>query len=1086
MGTILNILEEIYMKEEYFINDKDSFVIKNYQNKPTFSSFLPGIAGKLGIPMWVFYVNRGQAIASFGTKDKDNSIMEFYPANKSYSNVSLNGFRTFIKLDNNVYEPFREINDQVNSKMVISPGKLEITEVNKKNNIKTNIIYHTLANENFAGLIRRVGITNLDHKKREVQVLDGMPRIIPFGIEHNALKNISQTITAWIKVYNLNNKIPFYRLKSSASDQAKVDQIKTGNFFISIDKKSNELLNPVVDPLIVFCNDKSFNKPYGFINNEFNDLSKQINENQFPSAMSFNKKALNENEKICTCSIFGNLNNKDKLDIIKSKILDDNFFDQKIKINENIHNYYSNFSFTKSGNKRFDGYIKQTFLDNILRGGFPVTVGKKNKKPYHIFSRKHGDLERDYNDFSLEPRYFSQGNGNYRDINQNRRSDLFFNPNIKRHNIKTFLNLINLEGFNPLVINGQKFIIKNIKKISDKIYLNDNKLSEIINRPYSIGELYEYLMSNKRRLDINLERIDMIVDIIIDKSNAILKSDFGEGYWIDHWTYNLDLIENYLRIYPDKVEDLFTKKEYKYYDSEIKVLSRKEKYCLTDRGPRQYNALKKDKKKKELIKNRDHEKHYKKLNNQVYKSNLLVKMFIIILNKVSSLDSYGLGIEMEANKPGWYDALNGLPGLFGSSFGETAELLKWTRFTLKIVKKLNLKEIVVLEEVYDFYNRIDRLILNWLENKDNYKYWDQSNRAKEKYREKIFYSLKGNKKGISKDKLIIFYKNIIKKLNYSISNSKNEDGLYNMFYSYHAEDYVSINKSSDQSQTLVEVKSFNKKQLSNFLEGQVKAHKILNSKNKSNKLHQNILKSDLYDNKLKMFRVNGNLNKESFEIGRAKAFSPGWLENGSVWLHMEYKYLLELLKSGLYKTFYETFNNIVIFNQDPKVYKRSIFENSSFILSSLNEDITNHGRGYIARLSGATAEFIDIWTRISFGNNPFDYLDDKLIFKPNPILKTDFFTKKKSKVKIQNSENENKTVILPKNTYSIRFLGNILVVYHNEKMKDTFGKECVKIKKIKLTYNNKKTYLIKSSMVKAQRAHDIRDGLISQMDIILN
>jgi len=53
-------------------------------------------------------------------------------------------------------------------------------------------------------------------------------------------------------------------------------------------------------------------------------------------------------------------------------------------------------------------------------------------------------------------------------------------------------------------------------------------------------------------------------------------------------------------------------------------------------------------------------------------------------------------------------------------------------------------------------------------------------------------------------------------------------------------------------------------------------------------------------------------------------------------------------------------------------------------------------------------------------------------------------------------------------------------------MKDTFGKECVKIKKIKLTYNNKKTYLIKSSMVKAQRAHDIRDGLISQMDIILN
>jgi len=35
-----------------------------------------------------------------------------------------------------------------------------------------------------------------------------------------------------------------------------------------------------------------------------------------------------------------------------------------------------------------------------------------------------------------------------------------------------------------------------------------------------------------------------------------------------------------------------------------------------------------------------------------------------------------MGIEMEAGKPGWYDALNGLPGLFGSSVGETAELIR--------------------------------------------------------------------------------------------------------------------------------------------------------------------------------------------------------------------------------------------------------------------------------------------------------------------------------------------------------------------------------------------------------------------------
>src|SRR6056297_2498443 len=100
------------MSKEFYINENGEYVIENYQKKKTFSSFLSGIAGKFGIPLWAFYVNRGQAVASFGTKNKDNSIMEFYPANKSYQNTDSKGFRTFIKFKNrdknkneNYYEP---------------------------------------------------------------------------------------------------------------------------------------------------------------------------------------------------------------------------------------------------------------------------------------------------------------------------------------------------------------------------------------------------------------------------------------------------------------------------------------------------------------------------------------------------------------------------------------------------------------------------------------------------------------------------------------------------------------------------------------------------------------------------------------------------------------------------------------------------------------------------------------------------------------------------------------------------------------------------------------------------------------------
>ena len=53
-----------------------------------------------------------------------------------------------------------------------------------------------------------------------------------------------------------------------------------------------------------------------------------------------------------------------------------------------------------------------------------------------------------------------------------------------------------------------------------------------------------------------------------------------------------------------------------------------------------------------------------------------------------------------------------------------------------------------------------------------------------------------------------------------------------------------------------------------------------------------------------MYKVNASLASQSHEIGRARAFTPGWLENESIWLHMEYKYLLEVLKAGLYEEFF--------------------------------------------------------------------------------------------------------------------------------------------------------------------------------------
>jgi len=51
----------------------------------------------------------------------------------------------------------------------------------------------------------------------------------------------------------------------------------------------------------------------------------------------------------------------------------------------------------------------------------------------------------------------------------------------------------------------------------------------------------------------------------------------------------------------------------------------------------------------------------------------------------------------------------------------------------------------------------------------------------------------------------------------------------------------------------------------------------------------------------------------------------------------------------------------------PEVYKRSIFENVSFIVSSANPDENLHGAGFSARLSGSTAEFYKMLILITLG-----------------------------------------------------------------------------------------------------------------------
>src|SRR3546814_9188004 len=99
-----------------------------------------------------------------------------------------------------------------------------------------------------------------------------------------------------------------------------------------------------------------------------------------------------------------------------------------------------------------------------------------------------------------------------------------------------------------------------------------------------------------------------------------------------------------------------------------------------------------------------------------------------------------------------------------------------------------------------------------------------------------------------------------------------------------------------------------------------------------------------------MFKICVNLAGLSPEVGRMVAFAAGWLENESIWLHMTYKFLLELIRGGMYDEFYSEIQVGLVPFMDNEKYGRSPLEAASFIVSSAFDDKQLHGQSFLARL----------------------------------------------------------------------------------------------------------------------------------------
>lgn len=933
------------------------FTIEKYDKERPFASFLPGLAGIHGIPVWCYYVNRGQCVSAFGVEDKDHAIMEFFPAQQSYEHTPLRGFRTFVKKNGRYLELFAE--EDTLKKMHVKMNGLSLEEEDGKNGLHTEVDYFTLPEEKMGALVRKVTITNTSGETAMLQVLDGMPVLIPYGVSLGSVKDMGHTSKAWMQTEDAETGVPYFRVRASMEDTACVTAVEGGNYGLGCNEKG-ERLGVIVDPNPVFGFDSSLRKAVGFRDSDFDSFVKaeQVCTNRYPCCFFIQEKELKTGESMYFYELIGQVAGKKLLERLLEEKHGADWFEAKRAVADAIPEELCRVAETKTACPAFDAYSRYTYMDNVLRGGFPLKLS--GDKIFYVYSRKHGDLERDYNYFRMLPEFYSQGNGNFRDVNQNRRCDTFFTPYVGTENIVKFYSLIQLDGYNPLAVEKVTYTLteEQALEIFDEFTQEQKEeLLGFISSPFTPGRFFAKL----DELGItDIETEEAYFSKVCERAQTAVNADFGEGYWSDHWTYNLDLIESYLQIFPEKEEELLLYTPITFFRSQAAILPRRKRYVKTENGIRQYRFLDESQKQgkgEKLLRERFGQ-------GEVVEVSLLEKLLLLCITKYAALDAYGCGVEMEGGKPGWYDALNGLPGLLGSSMAETCELARMLAFTIGILKKYR-PNPELLAEVAELLGEMGRITLKYMNSimreSELREFWNERNDAKEAYWEKTFPGISGARVPVDCRELISVLEHMQEAVNAGIRKAcATEKGICPTYFTYEVKEY-----SEDEDGIYPE--RFEQKRVPLFLEGPVRYLKLENSKEEKRGLYGKVKDSDLYDEALKMYKVNASLKDASIELGRAKSFTPGWLENESVWLHMEYKYLLELLRSGMYEEFAEDFHRAAIPFLNPSVYGRSIFENSSFIASSKNPDKSCHGQGFVARLSGSTVEFLSMWIGMMFG-----------------------------------------------------------------------------------------------------------------------
>lgn len=789
------------------IENENFFKISNYDAmRPFFMSIVSSSNH------WMFISSNGGLTA--GRRNAEYSLFPYYTDDKITESAETTGSKSIFLVrgldgKTKLWEPFSERFDgmyEISRNLYKNNygNKLLFEEVN--HDLELTFRYQWNSSDGF-GFVKRAMLTNTGDNQVQINVLDGIQNILPYGVGSYLQNNSSNLVDAYKRSeLDKNSGLGIFALSAIIVDKAEPSEALKANvawsigfdepryLLSSLQLKSFRQRKAIVEELDVKAEKGAYfvNADITLASNESKEWMIIADVNKDHAAVAQlqetikNEKGLDEKVKHdiegCTNDLVKLNAASDAIQITADHLRDSRHFSNTLFNIMRGGIFDDNYTIEK---KDFSNYLANAndevfknaeAIINDLPEAFPLsklkTIAFQHDDTHFCrlcleymplkFSRRHGDPSRPWNRFSINTRSEIDGSkildyeGNWRDIFQNWEALVYSYPDFIESMIHKFLNATTFDGYNPYRVTKGGFDWETIEPDDPWSYI---------------------------------------------------------GYWGDHQIiYLLKLLEFQEKVAPGQLEAYFNQDLFVYANVPYKIKPYEE-ILQNPKDTIDFDEESDSQIRKERDKIGADGALLKAANNEIYQVNFIEKILASVLAKLSNLIPEG-GIWMNTQRPEWNDANNALVGN-GVSMVTLYYLRRFLNFFEEVFENAKTEQVNVSTELAGFFEKVvktfdehQNLLSNPINDTDKKTILDHLGQAGSDFRLHIYgQPFSGEKTTVSMNALKHFIEVSQKYLEHAIRANKREDHLY------HAYNLMTVSSDTEVAISY----------LSEMLEGQVAA-----------------------------------------------------------------------------------------------------------------------------------------------------------------------------------------------------------------------------------------------------------------------